>query len=201
VLLCGGTLEVDEPGEVLRSYVDSVGLAYDTLVTNGSAGLVDGDLLAPVLLGVHLDAPRFLALRRTLPDLSERMAELPPVPLAEADDGVIAQVAALFTVIDELGRSRVGVRGSIVAKVLHRKRPDLIPLYDTRVWSAYADPGPVPRVRERSWVDYMVLLCGAMRDDLRAEAAAFEALAAAQPRLTPLRILDILVWMSSEPPV
>ena len=201
MLLCGGTLEIDDPEDVLRTYVDSVGLAYDSLVTNSSPELVDGDLLAPVLLGVHVDAPRFLALRRMLPDLAGRVAALPPVSLAEADDGVVGEVAALFTVIDELGRSRVGVRGSIVAKVLHRKRPDLIPLYDTRVWSAYADPGPVPRVRERSWVDYMVLLCDAMRDDLRKEAAAFGALAAVAPGLTALRMLDILVWMSSEPPV
>jgi hypothetical protein len=51
----------------------------------------------------------------------------------------------------------------------------------------------------------MELFCGQMRADIasnRDELVALQALAADNgARLTLLRILDILVWMSSEPPV
>ncbi len=205
--LCGGTLVVDDPDELLETYVERHAIAYDRLVTNGSSELVDGDLLAPVLLGVHLDYARFTALCHMLPDLRAGLAALPDVALADASDDVIGQVAQLFAVIDRLGRRQVGVQGSIIAKVLHRKRPALVPLYDTKVWAAYTAPGAIPRTAERSWVEFMTLLCQEMRADLRTEAAEFARLAGAAAAhrfalaLTPLRILDILVWMSSEPMV
>ena len=206
--LCGGTLHVEEPEELLLAYVEPDGAyaypAYDTLVTNGSAELVDGDLLAPSLLGAHVDYARFVLLKRMLPALAAGMAALPPTALEDTDDAGIAGVARCFAALDEPIFTRAGARGTIVSKVLHRKRPDLIPLYDSRIWTAYTISGAIGRGSHRPWVEVMQALCHSMRADLVHNRAEFETLrtAAAEhgARLTLLRILDILVWMSSEPP-
>jgi hypothetical protein len=208
--LCGGTLEIDDGDvdELLLAYISGGDIyaypAYDTLVTNSSTELVTGDLLAPTLLDAHVDFPRFTVLRRLIPVLNERIAALPSTPLEATDDAGVATVARLFGVLDGGGSPVTGVRGSIVSKVLHRKRPDLIPLYDSRIWTAYTVAGAIPRTTHRTWEEFMAQLCAVMRTDLQDEAARFtelQGLAAKEgAELSPLRILDILVWMSSEPP-
>ncbi len=207
ITLCAGTLVVDDPDELLLSYLEpSAGYAYpayDLLVTNSSSALVDGDLLAPTLLGAHVDLARFELLRTMLPDLSAGLVALPPTPLADTDDAGITLVAECFSDLDHPRYSGHGVRGTILSKVLHRKRPDLVPLYDSRIWTAYTAPGALVRSGKRSWVDFMTLLCAQMRADLQAESTEFARLVTVATghgaTLTPLRLLDILVWMSSEP--
>jgi hypothetical protein len=207
--LCNGTLLVEDPEDLLLSYVEPEGPyaypAYDELVTNGSTDLVDGDLLAPCLLEAHIDLARFGILRRMYPTLRDRLAALPPVAIEDADDAVFEQVAHCFDVLDERQFVRSGVRGTIVSKVLHRKRPDLVPLYDSRIWTAHTAPGAVPRAAERSWVEFMVLFCRQIHDDIAGHKDEFldlqAAAAKAGARLTLLRIHDILVWMQTAPPV
>ena len=192
--LCAGTLVVEHPEQVLLDYVDvRNGYAfpsYDRLVTNGAATLVDGDLLAPALIGAEM-----------LPALSG-ISSLPPVPLESADDATVEQVADLFAVLDKAPYSGKGVRGTIISKVLHRKRPDLVPLYDSRIFESYTAPGAIERSTHRSWREFMSLLCHQMRADLQAEAAAFDELIGvagdAGALLTRLRILDILVWRTAD---
>jgi hypothetical protein len=203
--LCAGTLEVEQPDQVLLDHLDTRNSwsypAYDRLVTNGSTVLVDGDLLAPNLIGADVDRGRFLLLRELMPRIAG-VADLPPVALQDADDDVVDQVAALFAVLDEAPYAGRGVRGTIVSKVLHRKRPDLVPLYDSRIFESYTAPGVIERSPHRSWRDSMTLLVRQMRADLQAEAPAFRALVevaqGAGAPLTQLRILDVLVWRTAE---
>lgn len=205
IQLCAGSLLVEHPDEVLLDYVDVRNgysyPAYDRLVTNGSAQLVDGDLLAPALMGVHVDAGRFSLLRDMMPAL-EAVADLPAVALQDADDDHVLCVAGLFGILDEPRYAGRGVRGTIVSKVLHRKRPDLVPIYDSRIFEAYTAPGVLARSTDRSWQEFMTVLCTQMRDDLRAEAAAFgelqQAAAGVGASLTQLRILDVLVWRAAD---
>jgi hypothetical protein len=203
--LCGGSLPVKDAETLLADYLNpTYGYAwpaYDTLVTNGSAALVTGDLLAPALLEAHVDAARFGVLVEMLPQLAG-VGDLPPTRLADASDADITVVASLFAVLDAEQYRRRGIRGTIVSKVLHRKRPDLVPLYDSRIDAGYRASGRIPHDPHRSWVHFMDLLCKLMREDLQREADGFAALVAfAEERgaqLTALRILDILVWMALE---
>lgn len=209
VVLCAGTLQVENPDAVLLGYVDvRNGFAYpsyDRLVTNGGPELVDGDLLAPALIGAEVDRGRFRLLREMLPQLAG-IASLPPVALEDASDEQLGAVADLFGVLDRPPYAGAGahapIRGTIVSKVLHRKRPDLVPLYDSRIFESYTAPGAIPRQAHRSWREFMHVLCRQMRDDLQGERAAFTALQrlAAQEgaELTALRILDILVWRTAD---
>lgn len=207
ISLCAGTLSVEDPEALLAEYVDPAGgyawPAYDTLVTNGSVDLVSGDLLAPTLLNAHVDGSRFRALQDMMPRLAD-VARLPRVALQDADDATVALVAELFAVLDEPRYGGRSVRGTIVAKVLHRKRPDLVPIYDSRILSAYTAPGAIEsHVGDRTWVAFMDSLCRHMREDLLAEGDRFADLQRfAESRgatLTRLRILDILVWMTISP--
>lgn len=202
--LCGGTLPVEDGESLLLAYLDPASgyawPAYDTLVTNGSTELVGADLLAPVLLGAHVDVPRYRLLLDLLPELSA-VEKLPPVPLQDATDADIDEVAALFAIVDREVYRRKGVKGTILSKVLHRKRPDLVPLYDSRIYAAYTAEGAIHRDSQREWREFMAILLRHMRDDLQSEAAALATLqevarAERGAELTTLRILDILVWMS-----
>ncbi len=203
--LCGGTLEIEHPDQVLLDHLDERNSrsfpAYDRLVTNGSPALVDGDLLAPNLIGTAVDRDRFLLLRELMPRLTG-VGDLPAVALQDADDDVLDQVAALFAVLDEAPYAGRGVRGTILSKVLHRKRPDLVPLYDSRIFDSYTAPGALDRGASHTWREFMTGLLKAMRADLRSEQAAFAALQAlargAGAEITRLRILDVLVWRTTE---
>jgi hypothetical protein len=202
IRLCAGTLEVEHPDQVLLDYLDvRNGYAYpsyDLLVTNGSAALVDADLLAPNLIGAEVDRGRFRLLKELLPRIAG-VADLPPVALQDADDDVVGQVADLFAVLDEAPYAGKGVRGTILSKVLHRKRPDLVPLYDSRIFECYTAPGAIERAAHRSWREFMGLLCLQMREDLRAEATAFDELdASCESAVTRLRALDVLVWRTAD---
>ena len=200
--LCAGTLEVEHPDQVLLDYLDVRNgyayPAYDRLVTNGSATLVDADLLAPALIGTEVDRGRFRLLSELLPRI-QGVADLPPVALQDADDDVVSQVADLFAVLDETPYAGKGVRGTILSKVLHRKRPDLVPLYDSRIFESYTAPGAIERAAHRSWREFMGLLCLQMREDLRTEADAFAELDRVCDSAVPsLRVLDVLVWRTAD---
>ena len=166
IRLCGGSLPIADPESLLGDYLNpTYGYAwpsYDTLETNGSSALVTGDLLAPALLEAHVDSARFGVLVEMLPQL-EAVRDLPKCGLADASDADITAVAALFAVLDSEQYRRRGVRGTIVSKVLHRKRPDLVPLYDSRIDAGYRASGRITHDPHRSWVHTMDLLCHLMR--------------------------------------
>lgn len=176
---------------------------YDSLVTNGRGdALVTGDFLAPSLLGASVDSDVMAGLISLQQPLQDALSALPAVEhLADATDADCDTVAALWAVLDREHVDTADVKPSLVAKVLHRKRPGLIPVWDSRVFTFYRDAGCVLVNRgEHSWEDYLRQLTLTIREDLRANPAAFAELAALAPpdgpALTPLRSLDIVVWMS-----
>lgn len=208
--LAHGTQEIFDAESLLEEYLADrphhrrfAWPAYDGLVTNGDpAVLVTGDLLAPTLLGTDVDLDTMRALTVLLPQLQRGLAVLPAaVALADADDAVCDAIGEIYCTLDSDVAAAADLGGSLLAKVLHRKRPELVPLYDSRVLRFYRDEGLIPpsRVGERNWQDYMAALARVMREDLRTNAEEFQrltGLAADGPALTPLRVLDIVVWTS-----
>ena len=210
--LAMGTREVFDAESLLEEYLGPRrrGLRYaypyyDGLVTNGDPDLLcTGDLLAPALLGVGVDVDRLHTLTALMPLLQRALDKLPPgIELIEADDVTLDLVAALYDPLDDPDVSDRDVKGSLIAKVLHRKRPALVPLFDSKVRIFYQHENCVPAAPKdgRSWRQYMELLVRAMQADLRENAEEFQRLATlvptGGPRVTALRMLDIVVWMSS----
>lgn len=144
--------------------------AYDELDTGSGANqLNDGDLLACTLLNVRLSTSAFYRFRDMRPDLEAALSATPDAPLVNLDDeSVSAKTRSLYAVLDA-DRSAHGARGqsgTTLSKILHRKRPESLPLHDKWVRECYLGTEAVPRVRRRSWADYMVLVTLAMKQDL-----------------------------------
>lgn len=211
LILARGTREVFDPTSLVEDYLDVARPRrhrtswpfYDSLVTNGRPDvLVTGDFLAPSLLGARIDADVMAGLVALHPPLQATLEKLPPVEhLAEASDEDCDAVAALWGVLDTERVDTADVKASLVAKILHRKHPGLIPVWDSRVFTFYRDAGCVLVNRDtHCWEDYLRQLTLAMREDLQANPAAFTELTTLSPpggpQLTPLRSLDMVVWMS-----
>lgn len=113
------------------------------------------------------------------------------VDLADAGDDLVDYVAGLSTWDAPVGLS-------LRSKVLHRKRPQLVPLFDRAVVDWYR-----PVTGERAAASAWAPLLRALRDDLAladSRAAIEEISAQVQGALegpvpSPLRLADIVVWM------
>lgn len=210
--LARGTREIFDAETLLEEYVGPRrrGMRhayphYDGLVTNGDPSrLCTGDLLAPSLLGAPVDLDRMATLSALMPLMQRGLETLPPhATIMGSGPEVLAQVAALYDPLDDPSVADRDVKGSLLAKVLHRKRPALIPLFDSRVRDFYRTEGAVPPAPRgaRTFRQYMELLIPVICEDLRANAEEFARLTTLAPDdgppLTPLRVLDIIVWMSS----
>ena len=118
------------------------------------------------------------------------------VDLLDATHEHLDLIGALYAVLDDT-KIR-GVRGTTLSKVLHRKRPMLIPLYDSHVFAVYCGDGahPVPHARKQTWREFMTLLAGAMQADLARAPLAWDTIRASAPDgdMTRLRALDVLAW-------
>lgn len=170
---------------------------YDRMdVGSGASELTDGELLAPVLLNVNPGIHGFASLQRIRPRLIELLKVVPEdIGLADeaVSEDVVDRVADLFSVLDS--QKVLGVHGTTLSKVLHRKRPALIPLHDQFVRRAYV-PGRIKKDNGRSWASYFRLLMVEMQADLRSNASGWSELTEvpAGGGLTPLRALDIIAW-------
>jgi hypothetical protein len=183
---------------------------YDTYRTNDEAGrLVDGDLLAPVLLNAAPDITAYRTLVKLRLELEERLGSLcTSVPASDrplpAGDARHELVGALYAPL--VGRRGGHVSGTILAKVLHRKRPDVIPLYDERVRTVYQDApaAPLPVQKGRGWPAFMTLLSDAISTDLERpgtlEVVDAVRAGARHGEITRLRAWDIVVWQAGRHP-
>lgn len=178
--------------------------AYDAYEADRAAGpLTDADLLAPVLLNVsRMRIRTYEALQVVRDDLDALLVRVPAdLDLLHANEDDIALLGDMFAVLD--GHDVWGARGTVLAKVLHRKRPRFVPLYDDQVRAVYQDGpnAPVPRQQDRTWRVFIQLYATAVLQDLRREAAFWEEIVALAPGppIAPLRALDIVAWWAGKP--
>lgn len=159
----------------------------------------DGDLFAPALLNAAPTVRAFYSLQRVRPGLIKALAEI-PVDLTLADavaaETMPALLGDLVAVLDGPERPG-GVRLTTLLKVLHRKRPEFIPLYDQLVGACYyggADPFPVRPTPGWLVSGYAVAVATAINDDLRSQQSVFDELHELAPQVSRLRSRDVLAW-------
>lgn len=199
------TIAMDQARDWVKPYlVNEAGTYaypfYDGFRTNDDPDvLCDGDLLAPVLLNVSMKIVSFGDLKTVSGIIEEALGQLPKdLDLTDAGDDVLPQIGACFAALDSDKKPR-NVQGTTLAKILHRKRPQLLPIYDRNVWNVYVGgDGPIPQENGRTWERFMTLLASAIRDDLRQSAPEWDQLTALAPDEGPpvsrLRVLDIVAW-------
>ncbi len=122
----------------------------------------------------------------------------------------LASAQPPLDVVHELIGKAVKVKYVLVpvaTKVLHRKRPLLVPMLDNVVMGHYLANGPKSliaggQIKPRA-ADTAMFCLGRVRDDLlgaMAELVHLRALAAQQGfALSLVRVLDILLWTEVEP--
>ena len=165
--------------------------------------LTDADLLAPVLLNVsQLRVATYYRLQDEVPRWQALLTKLDPsLGLVGATEEDRRLVGALFEGIDA-GRL-AGARATTLSKILHRKRPALIPLQDVRIRRCYQQgaDAPLSIVPGRSWEAFTIALCEQIQHDLRDQQEEFEHLAnlASALPVTPLRAFDIIAWHLGQP--
>jgi hypothetical protein len=105
--------------------------AYDGFESQADPNrLTDGELLAPILLNVRPTIRAYYSLQSTRPELENWLDTVDVDQRLDAQDVDLAHLGRLFGVLD---KGLPDVRGTTLAKVMHRKRPHFIPLYDEMV--------------------------------------------------------------------
>ena len=108
--------------------------------------------------------------------------------LWEADEDTLRRAGLLLDIL--CGPRAYGAR---ITKILHKKRPDLFPIIDSRVLPLFE--GVVPSVKGRSWSDYMVELARVVGPWIERNAQALDDARGPFIRhITRLRAYDICLW-------
>jgi hypothetical protein len=177
--------------------------AYERYEASRALGpLTDADLLTPPLLNVqHFDLGVYESLQAVRPRLQESLDQIrPAASVFDATGNEREAVRRMFALLDRRGIP--GARGTILSKVLHRKRPHLIPLWDRNVANVY-QYGPTPRippVEGRSWGDFYLIFSDTVREDIEVNRGFFEQIAALaiNPPISLLRAVDIVAWWAGD---
>lgn len=182
--------------------------AYDGFPGHDGPELGKSDLLAATLLNVERKSiVAYYGLESMLSLINDRLSHpaLSPGKLlcdgnGTAEPDTLDAIARLYGALDEIRPPQVTLVR--LSKVLHRKRPGLLPLYDKHIRRCYQFIGdaPVPPIPKRSYTEFMQTWLPALVHDLHSQFDSWCELAALAPidgpAVTPLRALDMVGWKS-----
>jgi len=163
---------------------DAVNVAQDNI-------LRPEEIALSIMMNSRISGNTGLEVWRQRAAIQAHLARLPSSADLAADDVPWEALRELFDVFDATPRARLGV----ATKILHKKRPRLIPMLDSRLVSYYH-----PRLPTRSPTlgGHAVNLMKLFRDDLIAALPELWRLCAEVEQagcpVTPVRMLDHLVW-------
>lgn len=180
----------------VREYCESDRLAYlyfDSIIPATSADDIEP---ADIWIANNLNGRIQLAEFAAIWERAERQREtiertLSAIPsdacLWKAENCVLRGAGWLFDIL-------CGPRayGSRVSKILHKKRPDLVPIIDSRMRAMFE--AVVPSVQSRSWSDYLVEIGRVIGPWIERNAAALDHARRPYPAVTRLRAYDICLW-------
>lgn len=184
--------EYFSPGSPLPNYS---GGRFELLAGGGdrasAANHIDAaDLIAVELLSVQV--PALVALDLLDGDLGEqigRLLPLIPTDAVMADPGAAALLAGPATTAWTVLREPDGMGWVTAGKLLARKRPRLVPVYDRIVRCAYGRP---PGAGVWSWLHEHFSADGGVLDR---QLARTRDDAGVPVQVSTLRVLDVIVWM------
>jgi hypothetical protein len=193
IVLRGG-VEVGNPSELVLGFLEAYA-GYEAGDSSGPSSFDERDLRLANRGGARISAAEIAAILARRVEIERALRKIhPEASLADAARSV--PWVPLTQLFDAFADIR-GVGFSKMTKALHRKRPALIPMLDSVV-QAYltkADPGA------GSWGSFgeraTALVCSYKRDLDRNRSALHEIrreLLSRGPRLTEVRILDMLIW-------
>ncbi len=187
------------PNRLHRYFADGWYDLYDGVVVAQDAQLTVCDLVLSVTLNSQLDT------RNKVWHVWRQRAEVEQI-LARIPVDVSLQSATLpWDDLHALFAAFCGIRyaaEAVTTKVLHKKRPQLIPIYD-RVLGEFFRPQIEPRIWRQGGAPFLITYMRLFRDLLvvheREIAELTQFVTDAGWPVTPVRVLDVLLWMEMEP--
>jgi hypothetical protein len=190
-------LEIPNPRRLLQGYVRRRYALYDGVAVREDSSLDPLEIALANMINSRTSgntAEEIWEIREEvnagLLDIPNRnLIDLPlgkPLPGAE---GISRAVTAMCKV--------PRVKLATTTKILHKKRPSMVPIFD-RVVEGHYWLKRVPNVPDQSWGDYAVTMIAAFHRDLLSVKGRLRDLTneldAAGTPLTECRILELLMW-------
>ncbi len=131
---------LSDPSETGNDYLDYV-------PTSPPNRLVPEDLAVTLTMNSYASGATFRTLVRRSDEVADRLATLPATPLEESDAELRSAVIELVSCVGSWPYIKV----SVATKLLHKKRPSLIPVLDNRaifgalLWPQWQPPERVSR--------------------------------------------------------
>lgn len=193
-------LEVNDPRKVLRSFVKQWYAMYDGVPVPQDNRLYVTDIALSTMMNSRLGGTTAAHLYRARQPVESGLAKIPAgldlLDVVAGDEipgaaGICEAIAGMAAV--------PRIKLSAATKILHKKRPGLIPILDTVVEAHYF-PKFVQPTPGRGWGTYAVSLIQAFHQDMLSVALELRELEhelhdAGTP-LTPCRILNLLMWIA-----
>jgi hypothetical protein len=187
---------VDDADKLLLRYRLDPGYSYlDYQPRSSPDQLVPEDLAVTLMVNSQPTGAAHTSIQRFGPSLN--LAQLPRKPFERTTQAERTQLAAVIAHVAKWP----GIKASIATKVLHKKRPSLIPILDNEaIFGAYLNPNwpqrrPSGQSEDRQRRIEQALNCIATDLTREENAAAWPQLSAIEPRRTLIQIFDSVWWM------
>jgi len=189
-------LMVDYPLAKLRAFAEEEYATYDGVATTLDSSITIHDITLSVMMNSWLMAVGGRSIYRARERVGRALEHIPSdVSLLDGDEAIPWQkIGALFSEFETIS----GAKLAVATKILHKKRPELIPMLDTQVRLYYERAFP-----DRDWRlslgSLAVALLRSFRDDLVAArqqvSVLRDELVPAGFPLTHVRVLEALIWI------
>lgn len=193
-------LEVSNPRVLLRAFVSQWYPMYDGVSVPQDNYLHVTDIALSTMMNSRIAGHTGALLYRGREPVESGLGKVPAgldlLDVIQGDDvpgaeGISQAIAAMIQI--------PRVKLSVATKILHKKRPGLIPILDNVVESHYFPRWCQP-VPGRGWGEYAVALIRVIHQDMLSVAVELRELESeleeAGTPLTPCRILNILIWIA-----
>jgi hypothetical protein len=193
IILRGG-VEIGNPRELVLGFLEAYA-GYEAGDSSGPLSFDERDLRLANRGGARISAAEIAAILARRAKIERALRKIhPEASLANAASSV--PWVPLTQLFDAFADIR-GVGFSKMTKALHRKRPALIPMLDSVV-QAYLVSGPPGTTSTGSFGERATALVGSYKRDLDRNLPALQEirreLPSRGPRLTEVRVLDMLIW-------
>jgi hypothetical protein len=193
-------LEIGNPRKLLRAFIRQWYPMYDGVAVAQDNQLLVTDIALSTMMNSRLGGTTGALIYRARGPIESGLSKIPAgldlLDVVPGDElpgaaGISEAIAGMANV--------PRVKLSSATKILHKKRPGLIPVLDTVVEAQYFPKWCQP-VPGRGWGDYAVGLIRVFHLDMLSVALElreleYELEAAGTP-LTPCRILNVLMWIA-----
>lgn len=198
LILGAGHLDrlIADADDLLRQYRRYTGCLYlDYKSSIAKTVLAPEDLAVTLLLNSQVGWRAFLSLQEY--GATVNLSHLPNKPLEQTTTEERRNIAVFVATM----AGWPGFAASVATKVLHKKRPDLIPLLDNQaIFGAYMNedwpqkPARRNSVKSAEWI-FSALNWIAFDISRPENALAWEALEAIEPSRTRIQLFDSVWWM------